>query len=87
MENIKAKLGAVLAAVLGILYLLFRFERKKRIEAETSLKSAEFDAKDTLLAQKQADVGAKVEEEKARLEEAKKADLTTEQMTDFLNKL
>lgn len=86
-EKIKSSLGYVVAAVIAVLYALFKYEQKKAIEKGAELRNAETDKKDVQLEGRQETIGALIDDAKKDAEAQKKEKLSPDEMVDFLKKV
>lgn len=78
---------ALVAAALSILFLLFKWEKRGKENAEAQLEQAEYKKNDAVLSQQEQDAKAQLEKDKAALELEKGRKLTDEEMAEYLKKL
>lgn len=77
----------LVAAAFGLLFLLFKWEKKGKEDAQAELEQAEYKKNDAVLAQQEQDAKAQLEKDKASLDEEKKKKLTDEQMAEYLKSI
>lgn len=72
---------------MAVLFALFKWEQKKRVEAEVDAKDARYEAMDGVLEQKQKNIADNLEQAKKDLDSEKAKQLSQEEMTEYLKKL
>lgn len=87
LDKIKENVGYVIAAIIAILYGLFKFEQKKADEAQADLRNAEADKRDTKLEAEKSTNDVLIKDVQKDAEEDKKEKLTPEEMVEFLKKV
>jgi uncharacterized membrane protein len=87
LDKIKANFAYVVAAVVAVLYALFRFEKKRADDNAAKLNNAEVDKKDAVAVTKQEANNEKVAAAVKAAEEEKGRKLTQDEMTEFLKGL
>ena len=86
-EKFKNSLGVVVAAIIGLLSLLFIIERDQKESVEEKLLNKDVADKDVLLKQQQTELQQDSVKAEQQATEEKKAPMTQDETTDMLNKL
>lgn len=87
LKQLLSNVWVYVVAGFGLLFALFKYEQKGKVEAESKLAQANVDKEDAVLEQKGKDIEAQIDTEKKNLDEEQKRTLSQEELEESLRKL